>query len=354
MKKLFAVSTSTLGGAVLMLILSTALGDKAPWFVERLYASAGEVYALSLNVEDIFAASRSSDELSDSKYYIDRLRNFYIELPPEDWDITTTDPGDFLRGLSAADVPFIHYSLSAFFAMMQPPQLRQGDVVTVSVRPPGGSRMLSFTKESRFDGVPLDLNPFEDRAFAKAAIRAGATMMGLDTADVDEVLAEETEEAREEFEEAWESMREQGEIFVESHWPGEKEVQAGIRITTFRTQVFASNPIASVLEQGDKLSLWSRFGFLQLANPEIASFNIRKIDVSTDNRVLLLDASARLEELVVDGIETKEVDLVKVFLVAMENELIYVVSLTYVYSPGTSRRVVENAERIFRSFRILA
>jgi hypothetical protein len=68
--RVLTLSTSTLGGAILMALVSMALGDKAPWFIERLSASVSDIQSISLNVNEIFV-KKSVTEIDPQKYYID-------------------------------------------------------------------------------------------------------------------------------------------------------------------------------------------------------------------------------------------------------------------------------------------
>ena len=84
------------------------------------------------------------------------------------------------------------------------------------------------------------------------------------------------------------------------------------------------------------------------------SLNIKNVAISSDNKVILFDATSPLENVLVDGKEIEKVELVKVFLIATAHDLIYVVKLEYLHGIGTTRQSVLEAEQLFLSFRLLS
>lgn len=353
MKKTLEISTGTVGGALLVLIASMLLGEKAPWIFDKLTASTQGVYSLSLNADDIFDEDSEWQDLDPKRYHIDAAHKFYLRFPSRDWSVSVQDPGKFLTGLSIADIPFMRNSMSAFSTMMGQPELRKGDITTTSLTPPAPTRLISFTEESKFAGIPFRVNPFDDREFTKSSFRAGSMLVGLDPEEVNEILAEETDEAREMFKGIWDAMRAEGEAIIIRDWPSDTEIQPGITVTTFRRQILSASPIARVVEQGGRLSLYSALGFLQMMNLELMSVNIKNVDVSENNKAFLFDATAQLENIIVDGKETDQVEFVQVFLIAAEKDMIYVVGLKYLHAAGTTRKLQNEMEEAFSSFRIL-
>ena len=101
MKKILELSTSTVGGAIVMFILNILLGDRAPWFVERLHASAKDVFELSLNVNEIFDQRSKPDDLNPTQYHVDIPRRFYLRLPSQQWSVSVRDPGELEQTLDA-------------------------------------------------------------------------------------------------------------------------------------------------------------------------------------------------------------------------------------------------------------
>lgn len=352
MRKVFALSTSTVSGALVMLLFTVLLGDKVPWFVEKLHASVEQIYSLTLNVDDIFDDQSSANTIDPDKHHLDGSHYFYLRLPSKDWNVSVRDPGEFLKDLSVADVPFLRYSIDALGSMLQTQQPQKGDVTTTTLSAKGSEHSISFTEKSKFDGVPLRTNPFDDPEYVNASIRAGAKMMGIDPSKVEELLAGETDEARAEYKEVWDQMRAQGDSIIEKNWPSEKLVQTAVTVTTFQPRLFSTNPIAKLLEVRPDQSLFSLLGYLQLGNPEIMSLNIKNVAISSNNKVILFDATSALENVLVDGKEIEKVELVKVFLIATANDLIYVVNLEYLHGITTRQSALE-AEQLFLSFRLL-
>ncbi len=353
MKKVFALSTSTVSGALVMLLFTVLLGDKAPWFVEKLRTSVKQVYSLTLNVDDIFDDQSSANKIDPDKHHLDRSHYFYLRLPSKDWNVSVRDPGEFLKGLSVADVPFLRYSIGVVGSMLQTQQPQKGDVTTTTLSAKGSEHSISFTEKSKFDGVPLRTNPFDDPEYVNASIRAGVKMMGIDPNEVEELLARESDEARAKYKELRDYMWAEGNSIIEKNWPSEKLVQTAVTVTTFQPRLFSANPVAKLLEVRPEKSLFSLLGYLQVANPEIMSINIKNIAISSNNKVFLFDATSTLENVLFDGKEIEKVELVKVFLIAIANDLIYVVNLEYLHGIGTTRQSALEAEQLFLSFRLL-
>lgn len=353
MRKVFALSTSTVCGALVMLLFTVLLGDEAPWFVERLHASVEKVYSLTLDVDDIFDDKSSANTIDPDKYHLDGSHYFYLRLPSKDWNVSMRDPGEFLKDLSVADVPFLHYTIDAMGSMFQTKQLQKGDITTTTLSAKGSEHSISFTEKSKFDGISLRANPYDDPEFVNASIRIGAKMMGIDPSEVEELLAGETDEARVEYKKVRDEMWAQGNSIIEMNWPSEKLVQTAVTVTTFQPRLFSTNPIAKLLEVRPEQSIFSLLEYLQLSNPEIMSLNIKNVAISSNNKVILFDATSTLENVLVDGKEFEKVELVKVFLIAIANDIIYVVNLEYLHGIGTTRQSALEAEQLFISFRLL-
>jgi len=353
MRKVFALSTSTVSGALVMLLFTVLLGDKAPWFVEKLRASVEQVYSLTLNADDIFDDQSSANTIDPEKHHIDGIHYFYLRLPSKDWNVSVRDPGEFLKDLSVADVPILHDVIGTWGSMIQTQQPQKGDVTTTTLSAKGSEHSISFTEKSKYDGISLRFNPFDDPEYVNAAIRLGANMMGIDPSEVEELLARETDEDRAAYKEVWDQMLAQGNSIIEKNWPSEKLVQTAVTVTTFQPRLFSTNPIAKLLEIRPEKSLFSFLGYLQLCNPEIMSLNMKNVAISSNNKVILFDATSTLENVLVDGKEIEKVELVKVFLIAIANDLIYVVNLEYLHGIGTTRQLALEAEQLFLSFRLL-
>ena len=353
MRTVFALSTSTVSGALVMLFLTALLGDKAPWFIEKLHASVKQVYSISLNVENIFEDRSSANTIDQDKHHFDSSRSFYLRLPSKDWSVSVRDPGEFLKGISAADVPFLHHFVASMSPMLQIQEPKKGDVTTTTLSAKGSEHSISFTEKSRFDGVPLRANPFDDPEYVNVSLRSGAKMMGIDSSEVEELLARETDRARAEYKQVWDQMRAQGNSIVEMNWPSEKLVHTAVTVTTFQSRLFSVNPIFKFLEVRPEQSLFSLLGVLQLGNPEIMSLNIKNISISKNNKIILFDATSILENVIIDGKEIEKVELVKLFLIATANNLIYVVHMEYLHGLRTTRKLVLEAEQLFLSFRLL-
>lgn len=353
MRKFFALSTSTLSGALVIVLLTVLLGDKVPWFIEKLHSSYAQVYSITVNVDDIFDDKSSANTIDLDKYHLDGSHYFYLRLPSEDWNVSMRDPGEFLKGLSVADIPFLHYTVDAMDLMSQTKQPQKGDVTTTTLSAKGSEHSISFTEKSKFDGVLLRANPFDDSEYANSTIRLGAKIGGIDPSWAEELLAGETDEARVEYKKLRDEMRAHANSIIEMNWPSEKLVQTAVTVTTFQPRLFSANPIAKLLEVRPEQSIFSLLGYLQFSNPEIMSLNMKNVAISSNNKVILFDATSTLENVLVDGKEFEKVELVKIFLIAIANDIIYVVNLKYLHGIGTTRQLALEAEQLFISFRLL-
>jgi hypothetical protein len=237
--------------------------------------------------------------------------------------------------------------------MSQTKQPQKGDVTTTTLSAKGSEHSISFTEKSKFDGVLLRANPFDDSEYANSTIRVGAKMRGIDPSWAEELLAGETDEARVEYKKIRDEMRAHGNSIIEMNWPSEKLVQTAVTVTTFQPRLFSANPIAKLLEVRPEQSIFSLLGYLQFSNPEIMSLNMKNVAISSNNKVILFDATSTLENVLVDGKEFEKVELVKIFLIAIANDIIYVVNLKYLHGIGTTRQLALEAEQLFISFRLL-
>ena len=353
MKRFFHLSTGSLGGAAIMLFFTVFLGEKAPWFVEKLQVSAGQVYSLTLNVNKIFDHQSSASEIDPEKYYLDGIQSFYLKIPSKDWSVSKYDPGEYLTNLSVADVPILHHVNSIIGMQYQPQRPQKGDVTTTKLSIEGSEHKISFTDKSKFDGVPLRVNLFKDPEFLNMSILVDAKTRGADLSEADELLARKTAEAKNEYQKVKDQYLAEGERIIEDNWPSEKLVQTSVTVTTFRPQLYSNLPIARLLGNRPEESILNLIAYLQYSNPELMSLNIKNAAISKDNRVFLIDATSPLENILVDDKEIEKIYLVKSFLIATANDLIYVVNLEYLNGVGISRQLVHEVEELFLSFRLL-
>jgi len=187
----------------------------------------------------------------------------------------------------------------------------KGELSTTSVRPPTTTQKISFLQESKYDGIPFNLKLVE-------------------------------------------SEPPQAETWIRQNWPDEQEVRPAVSVTTIERKFLASGPVETAIYKGTKVSLFSSIASLQLLNPELTSFNVKRVDIAKNNKVLLIDATATLDNIVVNGNKVDRAELVKLFLVAEHRDLIYVVSMRYLHGPGIPRSMVQDLEGVFRSFRLLS
>jgi len=347
------ISTGTLGGAIIMLLLNMLLGDKAPWFVERLSASVKDIYSITLDVEYIFDKEHSIQDIDKNTYYVDHNSSFYLKEPPKDlWKIEFSNPGRILDDISFAYIPFMKISTDAFGKMFDIGEITRDDITTTTFKRLGSSYEITFTDSSGIEAIPLDFNPFHDLDFLKTSMRAGSSMFMLDESEIEKLLDETTEEGREFLERARYNMLQYGEKIIEENWPENQVFSEDVTITTFRKSLIERNIVYKLLYAETELLALPALSFLIFANPELFG-NIKHIDVSNDNKVVLIDGSTSLKNLVINGNIVDKCELIRIYLVALTSDLIYVVRMQYLSGAGASRSVSKELETMFASFRVL-
>jgi len=353
-RQFLTISTGTLGGAIIMLLLNMLLGDDAPWFVERLSVTAKDIYSITLDVEHIFDKENSIQDLDRNIYYVDSKSNYYLKKPPKNlWKIEISNPGSVLDGISLAHIPFLNQSIDAFGKLLGVGTILQDDIITTTFNNIESSYEIMFNDSSEISNLLVKLNPFDDLDYVKASIRSGGALLMYDESETERLLDETTEEGREYLEQAKIDLLEYGNTIIENNWPEDHIFSDNITITTFRKNLIERNIVYKLLFQDTELKIIPALNFLMFVNPELYA-NIKYIDVSKDNKAILIDASISLKNVMINGNLIDNCELIKLYLVALSPDLIYVIKIQYLYGVGTSRSSSKELEKMFASFRVLS
>jgi hypothetical protein len=238
------------------------LGDKAPWFVEKLSASVKDVYSISLDVDEIFDRKHHIKDIDPTVYYIDLQRKLYLnKTPSELWQIETHNPGQLLDGLSVSYVPFFRFSLNMFSQFFQLGKVSQDDITTTTFSRKDAAYKIEFTRESKIGNFALIMNPFEDIDYVKASIRGGTSLLSIGESEMEQLLDETTEESRQFLEKAQSDMRLLGERIIEEKWPTEQIISDHVTVTCFHKRLIERNPNFRLLVQGNKLHIFAILSF---------------------------------------------------------------------------------------------
>ncbi len=349
----FGLSTGTLGGAIIIIIFNILLGEKAPWFVERLSAQVKDIYSIRVNVENIFDKKHQIGEIDSDTYHVDSERKFYLKKPPTDlWEVEFSNPGHFLDDVSVAYVPFLRNSITGFSTLFGPSKVLQDDITTTNFSNIESGHEIEFAKESKIGGIPFNLNPFQDLDIVKSSIRAGGIMMRGDKEKIESLLDESTEEGRKFLKRARVEMVAFGEKLIKDLWPKSDKMSSEVSVTTFRKSLLEKNPMFKVMSQGTKINLYKIMQPLMFINPELSAGNVNHIDYSKDGNSVLFDTSTSLENIIIDGEKIKNIELVRIILVTMQEDTVYVVTMKYLYGLPGSRSISRELEALFASFRV--
>lgn len=357
--RVLALSTSSLGGAAIMLLAAALLGEKAPWFVSRLSVAREDAYSVSVAVDKVFQQRDAQQAMSSLAYRDDRL-GFALERPATAWKITTEDPGRPLNGISIARVPYLNLSFAVMAPMMTPGSVLPGGVTTTTLRPQNEGTLVTYTEASAIDHILLTLNPARDREFVRAAVQAGtATLPITSTQGDDEGEGEDKEQPLttpgddEEFLTiAQEALTATIATVIKERWPKPETLTPSLTITTISREQVTRNPLFRVLLAKQQLSLSLALSFLTFSNPELATANVKHLEFSRKNDVALVNSSATLEDVGLNGKATQEVELVRIALLAITDKTIYVVTINYLHGV-TSRGTGEALQKTLASFRVL-
>jgi hypothetical protein len=351
-KNLFAMSTSTFGGAVIMALLSMLLGDKAPWLYEKISASAKGIGSVSLSVDDIFD-HRSINDIDTQVNYVDAQSKFYLKKPLNDqWGIETANPGRVLDDISVAYVPFFRYSFSLYSLMFNLGTTLQDDITTTTFSSRKATYSIDFGESTSIAGFPLRLNPFEDIDFVKNSMRMGGSILQLHV-NIDSLLDESTQSGREFLENSRQQMVQQGREIIDKDWPASQTFSDNLTVTTFRLSVLSRNPTFKLLIRNSQPNILTVLNFLTFSNPELALFNVNHIDVSKNNDAVMIDGTITITDITVNRTKVENCQLVRFVLVALKNNTIYVVTMRYLYGFGSSFETKEELGSLFRSFRVI-
>jgi hypothetical protein len=75
--------------------------------------------------------------------------------------------------------------------------------------------------------------------------------------------------------------------------------------------------------------------------------------VSKDNNAVLIDESLSLEKIVINDKLIERTELVRLALIATSSDIIYIVTMNYLYGAGENRAISKEIESLFASFRIV-
>jgi hypothetical protein len=355
MKRLLTVSTSTIGGAVIILVLNIVLGDKAPWFVEKLYAKVTNDYEINLNIDAIKIPQKDFDKASPEDYIIDKNEKFLINKPSDpSWKVSTINPGRLLDGMSLQTVPIFGHSLSAFSSIFAPTSstLSVDNIVTTSIAS-NRTYTIGFTEKSKISGFELDLNPADDKEFVKSSLVAGGKLMNLDSQEIEEILNEKSDEAKKKLSTISQYMKVQYGQIIKSRWPKSQRISDNVTVTTFSKTLLNKNPISALMSKCGSPNLMTNFSYLTLMNPELMNAAIQHIEISKKNDVILVNASLMLENITVDDAPVTKAELGRAILIVDRPERINVITLNYLSGPGATRARLKELESIMQSFRIV-
>jgi hypothetical protein len=349
----FAVSTGTLGGAIVMLVLNMLLGDEAPWFVEKLSASVKNIYSISLNVEDVFDRNNPISEIDQNQYYVDSQRNFYLAKPSvSNWTIEVSNPGQYLNGLSSAKVPFFQQSLNIFSEIFRNEEISRDDITTTIISNPNSTNEISFTEKSKIGGYEVALNPFEDLDMVKRSLLGGGALMKIDVDELKTRMDESTNKGRQFLEQMQNEMVSSMNQSIRNLWPEPEKLTDNLTITTIRKAVLERNPLYKMLVRNDRLNIMTVLNYLIYTNNELFTANINHIDINKTNDAILIDGSIPLENVAINNQDVQQAELVKIFLISTKANVIYIVRMNYLYGISGSRSDTRELEKLFTSFRI--
>jgi len=352
-KSIGQLTTGTVGGAVIIIFLGMLLGDKAPWFVERLWVAGEKVRSITLNVEEIFDEKRQTSEIDPNIYHVDSQWKFYLKKPRQDfWEIKTANPGEFLDDISIAYVPFFNYSFNVLAPIFKTDRVLRDDITTTTFSTRESTYEIEFTQQSTIGEYPLILDPWEDPDFLRASLIAGASLSQRDVSEIEKLFNEPTEEGREFLERVRASAREEADNIIRDRWPETQTFSDNVTVTTFRKNMLMTNPLYTLLVKNTGANILIILNFLTYTNPELSMVNIKRIDTNKRNDVLLIDGSIPLGNILVNGENVPRCELVRLVLVAIKADTIFVVTMSYLY--GVSARVIaKELESVFASFRIV-
>ena len=351
--RVLTLSTSTLGGAILMTLVSMALGDKAPWFIERLSASVSDIQSISLNVNEIFV-KKSVTEIDPQKYYVDARSQFFLSKPEKDaWGVETANPGHVLDAISVAYVPFFRFSLSMYSSMFNLEKPRRDDVTTTTFASTKSAYSIAFTDSTSIAGYPLTLNPFEDLDFVKASLRAAAVGLQQSQVEIAEMLDESTPKGREFLELARKNMEQQGRTMIIKNWPTEQRFSDNFSVTTFRVGLLSRSTMFRLLVKDNKPGIFTILNFLIFCNPELMLANIKHLEINKNNDAVLINGSIPITNIIANGSAIHSCQLVRFVLITMKEETIYVTSMRYLYGIGSSSDDSDELKSLFASFRVI-
>jgi hypothetical protein len=352
--KLLSVSTGTLGGAFLMLFINGLLGDKAPWFIERLHARVLRDYSISFNVDDVAISQAALAKVSPDDYTVDVKEGFLFRRPPPTWKVESQNPGHVLEGISLTAIPVMGQSFGAFASLFSAASPQPDDLVTTTISPGDKVYEIGFTRLSKIYGLEVAMNPAADPEFVRLSLAAGSRLLNQgDSGEVADILKGESPEAREKLSEVSAEMTAFYGELITNHWPQKQKVADRIVITTFSKQSLSRSPVARLMLKTASTHLMTNFGILSMTNPALVSAAIQHIGVSKRNDVILLDASVPLDNIEVDRMPVVHAELGRTVLIVDRPQRINVVAMEYFNGPGSAISRLKELETVMLSFRVV-
>ncbi len=350
------ISTGTVLGAVITALAGSLLGAQAPWFIERL--TLGSRQPVSFTIESVFSGTPGT--LDRSRWHVDEETGFAVAKPPQDWFINKSNPAAPLTGPSMATIPFYHFSISQMSPLAAIDKFRQDDIVTTEIRPAGVPHQLEFNQSSSIDSIPLKLNPASSDDFIKRTLTMTLRMEQALSAEKNlppealDILEQRTSEGREQYSKLRAQMEHQFENVVAANWPS-LEYSDNVTITTFKTSLVRGDPMFEPLLQGKGLTIFTAFGLVSLANPELFSLNTKSVSYSNNNLAMLLDTSVELKNFTFDKRARDESELRRYVLIVLADDKtkIFVVVWRNLVGLGATYDDSEKMKKVFESFKLL-
>lgn len=352
---LWQISTTGLVGAVILAVVSSALGPRAPWFIERL--SFGSPEPVTFTVDSVFAKGPSA--LDPGSWHADEEDGFAVTKPPLGWLVNKTNPGVPLNGPSLATIPSFHFSLLPLSPLVSTGEIQQDDIVTTEIRPTGAPHRLEFDGSSSIDSIPLSFNPAASDGYMRRALSVASRMRELipDKAgfllDLLRGLAPGAPGGESGYSEFRMQMQKRFERVIEANWPAPFEYADNVTITSFRTSLFCGDPLYEPILRGNGLNVFNMFGLVALANPELFSLNTKRVSYSSNNRAMLLDTSVGLNNFTFDGRRSGSSELRRFVLVVLAEDRVFVVVWRNLVGLGATADNADKTREIFQSFRLL-